>query len=257
MPGYRRIRVAIASSRRSRFALIVLAAWSAGNAAAAGHWGGSVGYASDNFLHGRSVSNGAPAWFGGVHHDDDGWIIGLQATGEHPEGQSRGAQFGLHVDRRWRFGDDWTAQLGVIHYESPRNDDATDLRYNEVTARVGWRGRVSLAFAHVPDLPWFDASSGGFRRGRASYSEAGFHQPLARRLSLDLGLGYADLRDVRLLRPRGTPLRDYAYASAGLRYGLGDVFLYVTVIHARPPPADYVGNVEAGTQWVGAVVWSF
>ena len=233
-----------------------LAATTAAPAAAAGHWAGTVGYASDNLLHGRSVSHGAPAWFGSIQRDNGRWIVGVQATGEHPQEQSRGAQIGLHVDRRWRVGEDWTAQIGLVHYESPRNEWATELRYNEASARLGWRGRLSVAFAHVPDLPWFDPSS-GFRRGRASYVEAGFHQPLAGRLALDLGLGHADLRDVRPLRPRGLPLRDYRYASAGLRYGIGDVFLYATLIHANPPAADYFGNTEPRTRWVGALVWSF
>ena len=242
--------------RAALFVVALLATSTAGPAAGAGHWAGTLGYASDNLLHGRSVSQGAPAWFAGVHRDSGDWIVGAQAIGEHPQDQSRGAQIGLHVDRRWRWGEDWTAQLGLAHYESPLDDWATELRYNEASARLGWRGRLSLAFAHVPDLPWFDASS-GVRRGRAKYLEAGFHQPLGGRLALDLGLGYADLRGVRPLHPRGIPLRDYRYASAGLRYGIGDVFLYATLVHASPPAADYFGTVEAGTRWVGALVWSF
>lgn len=235
---------------------LLFATMATGPATAAGHWAGTLGYASDNLLHGRSVSHGAPAWSGGLFREDGTWIVGVQATGEHPSGQSRGARIGLHVDRRWRFGDGWSAQLGLAHYEFPRNAWATELRYNEASARIGWRGRLSMALAHVPDLPWFDPGS-GFRRGRATYVEAGFHQPLAERLSLDLGVGHADLRDVRPLHPRGTPLRDYRYASAGLRYGIGDVFLYATLIHANPPATDYLGNSEPRTRWVGALVWSF
>ena len=135
-----------------------------------------------------------------------------------------------------------------MHYESPWNTFNDEMRYNEISAGLGYRGRWRLIVTHSPDLPaWNDENRA--IRGAATYLEAGLQQPLVGRLSADFGIGHADLR--RLGQP------DYTYANAGLRYGIGDVYLYLTWHRANPPAPRYRAPPGPGTRWVGALVWVF
>ena len=216
--------------------------------AEASDWAGMLGYSSDNILHGRSLGDGDPAWIGDLHLDRDNWSIGLAAATERPPGQSRGAQLTVYVDRRWRFNDDWIAKIGIAHYESPWSSFDDELRYTEVNAAIAYGGRWTLALAHVPDTPAF-VFPDGYIRGATTYVEASLHQPLVGRLAADFGVGHADIRR--------TGQHDYAYASAGLRYGLGPVYLFASVVWASPPEQRYRAQMGPRTRWVGSLVWAF
>ncbi|MBN8483127.1 MAG: hypothetical protein J0L88_16185 [Xanthomonadales bacterium] len=242
---------------RSPLRWLVAVCAAAAASASADDWSGTLGYASDDIVHGRSLSGGEPVWFGGAYRDAGDWGAGAHATVTHRAEASRHVQLGLGVDRRWRFGTLWSAQLGIMHYESPFDDHASDRRYNEATARIGFRGRAWLAVAHAPDLPAFDAGS-GWLRGQATYTEAGLRQPLGQRLALEFGVGHADVRAFRPRRAPAVPFHDYRYASASLRYRLGDMYAYATFVHAnRPAPAYVAGQGGPRVRWAGAVVWSF
>lgn len=251
-------RGSVQASRRVRTRILtgVLGASLACSADAA-DWGGTLGWSSDNILHGRSLSGGEPAWFGGVHREGERWAASAQATATHPDRTSRDVQLGLQVERRWRFGEAWSAQLGLIRYESPFDDHASERRYNEATARAGFRGRAWLSLSHSPDLPAFDVGS-GWLRGKATYVEASLRQPLGHRVAIEIGVGHADLRAFETQRPPAVPFHDYRYASASLRFRLGDVYAYATWVHAnRPAPAYFAGESGPRKLWAGAVVWSF
>ncbi len=252
IPGSRRTRLGI----RGRVSTFVLGSTVACSAAVA-DWGGTLGWSSDNILHGRSLSGGEPAWIGGVHREGERWAASAQVTATRPDRASRDVQLGLQAERRWRFGETWSAQLGVIHYESPFDDHASERRYNEATARVGFRGRVWISLAHSPDLPAFDSTS-GWLRGKATYAEASLRQPLGHRVALEIGVGHADMRAFETRRPLAVPFHDYRYMSAGLRFRLGDVYAYATWIHAnRPAPAYFAGESGPRRFWAGALVWNF
>lgn len=228
----------------------------AGHAAGA-DWGGALGWSSDNILHGRSLSDGAPAWFGAVHRTGDRWVAGAQLTATQAGRDSRDVQLGLQLERRWRLGSAWSARAGLIHYESPFDDGAGERRYNEASASIGFRGRAWVSAAHAPDLPAFDAGS-GWLRGKATYLEAGLRQPLGHRFAVELGVGHADLRGFNPRRPPAVPFQDYGYASASLRVRLGDIYAYATWVHAnRPAPAYFATDAGTRTRWTGALAWHF
>ena len=232
----------------SRIAVFLAGTVLAAAPAGAQDWSGLIGYSSDNILHGRSLGDGQSTWIGDLRLDRGGWSIGLGATSERPPSQSRGAQLTAHVDRRWRLGDDWSARLGLVHYESPWNTFNDELRYNEVSAAIGYRGRWHLVLTHAPDLPVW-GNENRYLRGAATYLEAGLKQPLVGRLSAEFGLGHADLGR--------SDLPDYAYANAGLRYGIGPVYLYLAWHRANPPAQRYRERPGPATRWVGAIVWTF
>jgi len=218
-------------------------------AAGAADWGGMLGYSSDNILRGHSLSNGQPAWLADLHVQIDGaWVIGVGATAERPPRQSAGAQLTATIDRRWRFGDDWVAKAGVVHYESPWNLFGDRLRYNEIAIALGYRGRWSATLTHSPDVTGL-SERGRPLRGTGTFLESNFHQPINGRLAADIGLGYADYAGVGQI--------DYAYGSAGLRYDIGHVFLYATMLWTNPSPQIYGLRADPRQRWVASVVWSF
>lgn len=239
-----------ASPRRGLIALaMTLSVLAMSTAAGAAHWGGMLGYSSDNILRGHSLSNGQPAWLADLHVEfDHAWVLGLGATAERPPLQSAGAQLTVYVDRRWRFGDDWVTKVGVVHYESPWNDFSDRLRYDELTLAIGYRGRWSASVAHSPDVTGL-SERGRPLRGSGSFIESNFHQPISGRLAADIGLGYADYDGVGQI--------DYAFCSAGLRYDIGRVYLYATMLWANPSPQIYGLRADPRQRWVASVVWSF
>lgn len=242
--------------QRAGAGLCALMLAAASSSAVGAEWNGFVGWGSDSLLHGRSLTDGRPGWFGDLRVDNGRWTLGLGAVTEHPPFQSRGAQLNLYLDRRWRLGEDWLLRAGLVHYESPWNLWNDELRYDEASIGLGWRGRWSLVASHAPDLP-FVQRPGRYGRGRATWVETGWHQPLGRGFALDLGLGHADIRGIHYDRPPLVGLRDYAYASAGLGWALGDVHLHAVVAHASRRGADYLGNGAPRTRLAVSASWAF
>ncbi len=225
--------------------------------AAPAGWDGRIGWGSDSLLHGRSLTGGEPAWFGHLRHDRDRWTIGIGAVGEHPDGQSRGAQLDLYLDHRWHLDEDWQLRAGLVHYESPWNRWNDELRYDELGLGLGWRGRWSLVLGHAPDLPYLQQAPDRYARGRASWIETGWHQPLGGGFSLDLGIGHADIRGIRYPRTPRVGLADYAYASAGLGLALGRLHLHAVLAHANRRGADYSGRGAPRTRVAVTASWGF
>lgn len=217
--------------------------------AAAQDWGGALGFGSDNVYRGVSQTSGQPSWLADLHYRfDDNWTAGLGASAERPPYQDAGAQFTLYLDRRWQLDEDWSAKLGVVHYESPWNVWREELNYNELNAAIGWRGRWRLNLALSPDTPGI-FSARGAKVGFVASAELSYQQPIAGRLAANFGLGYANLKQVADLV--------YGYGSAGLSYGLGDVYIYSSVLCATSGALRYNTGAQDRTRWVTTVVWSF
>jgi len=237
-------------------------------AATAQGWGGAIGYGTDNVYRGVSLSSGRPAWLADLHYGfGTEWTAGIGASQERPPFQSDGAQFTLYLDRRWQIDEDWSAKLGVVHYESPWNVWRDELNYNELTAAVGWHGRWRLSLALSPDTPGVFTRNGA-DTDFAAAAELSYHQPLHGRLAADFGAGYARIRnaiefDYRPADPRGGEARrmrsdlSYGYGSAGLSYGIGDVYIYSSLLWASPGAVQYNTGSKSRTRWVTTLVWSF
>lgn len=216
---------------------------------AAADWGGLLGIGSDNIHRGSSLTDGRAAWMADLHYASDGeWIIGLAASAERPRDQQAGAQLTAYVDRRWRLNEDWSAKLGAVHYQSPWNRWSDRMRYNELTAAIGWRGRWRLALSISPDSPGLTADW-EVRRDFVAYVESSYQQRLVGPWSMHVGVGHADLRRVSD--------RSGAYASAGLGYARGGAQIFSTLFWTDRDAQAYATPPDQGMRWVTSLVWSF
>jgi uncharacterized protein (TIGR02001 family) len=253
--------------RRGAGWLLLWLAALAGAAQAQG-WSGAVGYGSDNVYRGVSLSSGLPAWLADLHYGfGTDWVAGIGVSQERPPFQSSGAQFTLYLDRRWQFDEDWSGKLGLVHYESPWNVWRDELDYNELTAAVGWRGRVRLSVSLSPDTPGIFRRDGA-ETDAAAAAELSYNQPIHGRLAANAGLGYVTVRNAIRLDPypdsagRARPFQryadlDYTYGSAGLSYGIGDFYVYTSLLWASSGAQRYNTGSPDRTRWVTTFVWSF
>lgn len=211
-------------------------------------WGGALGYGSDNVYRGVSLSSGEPAWLADLHYSVDGrWTAGIGASREKPRFQDAGVQYTVYLDRRWQLDDDWSAKLGLMHYESPSNVWRDELNYNELTAAVGWRGRWRLSLALSPDTPGIFTYRGA-ATGFAAAAELSYNQPIRGRLAAHFGLGLARVHKADL---------NYSYGSAGLSYGIGDVHIYSSLLLATRGALRYNTGSSERNRWVTTLVWNF
>lgn len=213
-------------------------------------WGGALGIGSDNVYRGISLSARRPAWLADLHYGiGTDWTVGLAASQERSPFQAPGAQLTLYLDRRWQLDDDWSAKLGLVHYESPWNIWRNELDYNELNAAIGWRGRWRLSVALSPDSPGVFDYRRPTRIGFAGTAELNYQQPLRGRLGVNAGLGYANRESVAGLH--------YGYASAGLSYGIGDIYVFSSLLWTTPGALVYDTPTSDRARWVTTLLWSF
>ncbi|MEO8670059.1 MAG: hypothetical protein ABI411_02020 [Tahibacter sp.] len=210
-------------------------------------WGGMIGFGTDNIFRGASLSGGRPAWLADLHYrTENRWTAGIGATAERPADEAAAAQLTVYLNRAWRLDDDWGAQIGAVHYESPWNSQRDSFRYNDLNLAVGFRNRWQLSITFSPDTP--GAAGRRIRKGFATSVALTAQQPLSERLAVEAGLGVTDLRWAGALR------RDYGHL--GLRYRVGDIYLYSSV-YWIPPGGSAYGDAEHGRRWVSSIVWNF
>lgn len=224
------------------------------SSAAADGWGGSLGFASNNLYRGRSLTLDRPAWLADLRYDiGTDWALGLGASAERPEYEAAAAQIVLRIDRRWQLGENWSAKVGYAHYEEPWNYWSRELRYDEVNAAVGYRGRVGLSLAMSSNRKAVYDYSYPQRKGFAAWAELSLRQPIAGRLAADAGLGYA------YLARSGD--ENYRYGSVGLSYGIGDVDFGLARVWSGGAPYYWWegGHRErpAHARWLVSAVWNF
>ena len=234
--------------------LPILAALLAAGTAGAQGWAGALGVANDNLERGYSLTAGRPAWLADLHYGfGTDWVVGLGASSDRPPGQSAGVRLNLYLDRRWRLGEDWAAKVGVARYDSPGNRYRAIVRYDELNAAIGWRGRWVASIAVSPDVAgsWDRV----YRHGPAAWLGIDYHQPLAGRLSLDLGVGRAWLHE--------TGFDDYNYGSAGFGLGIGDVALHASWQwndRSQPPYGAASSTwfpMREPSRWLVSALWVF
>ncbi len=235
--------------------LIVALAAIATTDACAQALGGAFGLASDNVYRGVSLADGRPGWFADLHADfGSRWVAGVGASSVEPRYRPSNTQLTLYLDRRWQIDEDWAAKMGVIHYDAARRITRPELRYDELNAAIGFRGRWRALIAWSPNASGLYADP-HTARSSSAWLESSFHQPVFADLSADLGIGFAD---------PGGPARNYRYASFGLNARVGDVYTYLTRIWTSPltrsyaiGPVYYEYTTPTREEWVGAIVWSF
>ena len=223
--------------------------------AMAQEWGGAIGVASDNVERGYSLTDGKPAWLADLHVGiGTAWVAGVGLSAARPPGESSVTRAVLYADRRWRINEDWSAKVGVAHYDSFPSRDGVYESYNELNSMIGYRGKWRFSVAVSPDVSSY--AYWRIRRGLAVWSEASLHQPLVGRLSLDAGAGYAYFRE--------TAAQSYAYGSLGLSFGTGDAYFYLSRIWRQKMTwtldldgEQYDFSLQAKSSWVGSIVWSF
>lgn len=220
---------------------------------AAQDFGGSLGLASDNLYRGLSLSSDQPSWLADLHYTvNPDWVIGIGATAERYRHHAPGTQFTTYLDRRWQVNDEWATKLGLVHYGSIMGGAVTDHQYDELNAAIGYKGRWQATIAVSPNAPGSYYAFNRPRRGFVTWLETTWHQPVAERVSIDAGLGYARLERVGA--------RNYGYANLGLIYGVGPVFIYFSRIwtgSTRTNYGPYAVNTPLRSRWVSSVVWVF
>ena len=226
--------------------------------------GATVGIATDNLHRGVSLSGERPTWLAAAHCEPaPGWVAGLAAGRAHLDGRRSNVQLTLFLDRRWQLAEDWSAKVGVVHYDAAERGGIDGLRYDEVNAAIGFRGRWRASVALSPNatdiyyrgaLPPMPGLA--TRRYRTVWAESTWHQPLADRWALDAGMGMAI--------PAGWGNSRYAYASVGLRWSAGDVYLYGARLWTESIRwrFDFLGEsyeaaLPARNGWMGTAVWAF
>ena len=210
-------------------------------------WSGALGLVSDKVVRGLSQTQGRATVLMDLNYrTDSGWTAGLGFAPLRVGGEAIKSSTGevtLSVGRSWQLDADWAAQLGLARYLYPdRRQRAPVYNYNELSASIGWQGRVLAVIAVAPDS-YSLYGPGWPQRGHAASVELSGRQRLAGRLTLDAGIGY-----YKLTAGRDT---GYRYGSIGLGWGVGafQLDLTRTVSNATTP--------QAGGRWVGSLLWNF
>lgn len=217
---------------------------------------GALGLNSENIYHGIPQSEGQVSAVGALNCQfSQGWVGGIGASTMRTPARGADLQLGLHLDRHWRLGDDWSARLGVIHFEPLHEESRVGYRYDEINATLGFRGRWLTTLTWTPRVgnPYVGAAAGynGWLR-----VETAWRQPLGEVFSLDAGIGYA--------HPSGNPPQDYRYANLALSAVVGDVQLGINRIWTGARRFHYTGfdppfefTFPAEHRWLGSVLWLF
>jgi hypothetical protein len=235
---------------------IVLVGLVATSLAQAETCGGALGLSSENIYRGISQSDGRVSGFADVHCAvAQNWIAGIGANTIHIPRGGADTQFTVYLDRRWRLDDDWSAKLGVIHYEPRRAENRAGFQYDEFNAAIGWRGRW------LGTVAWSPRVGNAYIGAAAGYNgwlrvETTWRQPIGGRFSLDAGVGYA--------HPSATPPHDYHYANLALNASIGDAYLSLSHVWTRAlffryneidPAFEF--TFPSQQRWVGSLVWMF
>jgi len=222
----------------------------------AGDWSGSVGLASDKLVHGISQSSQQPSLMLDLNYRSDTvWVAGVGlATLQQHRGNSS-AELTLSLAKGWQLDADWLVQSAYAHYQYTDDAPVGLSHYDELSASIGWQGRVNASVALSPNTySWYRQGyhAGAPRSGPAMTLELTANQRLQGRLAAHAGLGYYQLLDMGNW--------GYGYASVGLSWGWGPAQAYVSYVSSQaarrgllPDSLAYL----AGERCVGAVVWGF
>lgn len=156
---------------------------------------GSLGVSSDNVFRGLTQSRGqasvqvegyltATHWFGG---------LAVESV-RRPRDGSAGAEAIGYLGYQQLLSEDWRGALSLRHYDYPGNARRSRYAYDELSAAVSWRQRVTLELIGSPDT-YTAAGNDRYGRDSAFAIELTGRQPLPYGLAADLGIGFYDLHE--------------------------------------------------------------
>jgi uncharacterized protein (TIGR02001 family) len=219
------------------------------HAPAAESWQGSVAAATDYIYRGISLSDHGPAIQGGFQWQlADGWSAG--AWGSTVDFQTRGGasyEIDLHVSRSWALNPDWSAQLGLAHYEYP-DDVWLNYDYDELTASLSFQQRVTASVAYSPNTTRY-GDDRPVRHKRAVSYELTFQEPVGPYWALCAGVGYYDLNE---LFSTG-----YVFWNAGVTFSWNALQIDVLHIDTNEEAERLFGYRASDHRWTAALSWRF
>jgi hypothetical protein len=211
-------------------------------AAGAWNWQGSVGAVSDKVVYGISQSDGSSsAVIDLTARSGDGWLLGA-GLASLPAARGR-AELNLVAGRGGSLGEQGAWQATATAYTALGSGTSRRPAYLQWGLAYAWNERLQLTAWLTPNQSG-PAAMGGRTRGRVTVVEAGWHQPLAHRWAVDVGLGRVDYAGLAVPR--------YSYGSLGLSWGTGPLQVFVTRVFSRS-----ASPAAAGPRAVVSVLASF
>lgn len=218
--------------------------------AALAEFGGSVAATTDYIYRGISQTRGKAALQADLHYRAAGsWTFGAWAS-TMDDGRDPGASFelDLYLSRNWAVHPDWDAQVTLTHYMYPDDDRAAGYDYNEVTASLIYQSRLAATVAWSPDVSQY--ASGRLAQDKTAISyELSATQAVFRELAATAGAGYYDVSELA-----GT---GYWFWNAGLSWSAGGAQLAVSYIDTDAAAVRSYGDEQAGSRWMGTLLWRF
>lgn len=218
-------------------------------AEAAEGWGGSIALASDYIYRGISQTRGQAAAQSGIElRTPSGWSAGVWGSSvDFYRGTGITYEIDLHAAYAWSIANDWSAQLGLVHYEYP-SDGWLRYDYDELTAALSYQQRLTASVAWSPNASRY--AGGSFVRDRPAVAyELALLQPLQGRWSLSAGLGHYDLRE---LFGAG-----YWYWNAGLVFSWDALQVDLQHIDTDQTAERLFGARVSGGRWAAVLTWRF
>ena len=213
--------------------------------AAAADVSGSIAITTDYIYRGQSHSAGQPAAQAGIQFHSSGWNAGLWGSSVDFQNGAGGAyELDLQAGYTWQLNQDWSMQLGVVHY-AYLDDRDTGYDYDEVTASISYQQRATASVSWSPNTSKRTYQGFVWDQQALAY-ELSLLQPLHSRWSAYAGLGYYDLND---LVDTG-----YWYWSAGLAFTWQNVQVDVLHIDSDSTAARLF---DSDSRWTAALTWRF
>lgn len=227
-----------------------------GPVASAQQFGGELALSSQLVDRGLAITPATPILQGAMSWSSPGgWSVGV-AGGVELRSPRRPVLVIGRVSRAWVLPGDWTAQASLLHYDY-RSDRGVALPDRaDASLAFTWRDLLTVGVSAVRPM----GGSGDRVLGAADLS---LSYPLARRLSLSAGAGYAQAR-MGKSHYGGYPsggyrpgqVRGYGYGSLGLAWSSGRMRVRVDR-HLASLGDRRVYGVPAAEDWAATVSWAF
>ena len=230
---------------RAFFAVIAVAA---ATPCVAGEFSASLVAASDYVEHGLTRSLGRPSlraaagWYG-----ERGFSLGVAAaTLNLNSGPGPAHELAMYVRQSWRPHKDWHFGAALAYYDFGREPSRFfSYDYSELKLEAEWRELAKIEAGWSPDYSLFSARGVGRERRAVSY-QGSLRYPATPRVSLAVGLGHYDLRDLF-----GT---GYWFWSGGLELRRGPTSVAISYVGTDGTAQNLFRN-GAGGRVVAAIAW--